>query len=124
MDKILTMYFSASGRLRRMAYFLYSLGIGLVYVVISLSLGGFIPEPESQAQVGGMQIMAVLLVLVFVIILTYASFVLMIKRLHDLDKSGWWSLLALIPFANIIIAIYLLFFKGTQGPNRFGPPQA
>jgi uncharacterized membrane protein YhaH (DUF805 family) len=37
-----------------------------------------------------------------------------IRRMHDCDKSGWF---VLVPIYNII----LLFTKGTQGPNRFGP---
>lgn len=43
-----------------------------------------------------------------------------VKRLHDVDKSGWFYLLILVPFVNLWI-IYLLFFKkGTVGENRFG----
>lgn len=41
-------------------------------------------------------------------------------RLHDIDKSGLWVLLVLIPFMGFIMSVYLLFAKGTQGRNRFG----
>jgi uncharacterized membrane protein YhaH (DUF805 family) len=44
-----------------------------------------------------------------------------VRRLHDLDRSGWWLLIVLIP---IIGAIWLLVWfctRGTVGPNRFGP---
>jgi len=51
-----------------------------------------------------------------------------IKRLHDLNRSGWWMLALivgpLIPFVNIVAGlgylIYLGFIPGTQGSNRFG----
>jgi uncharacterized membrane protein YhaH (DUF805 family) len=43
-----------------------------------------------------------------------------VKRLHDVDKSGWYCLLFLVPVANVILGFYLLFKKGTQGINRFG----
>ena len=36
-----------------------------------------------------------------------------IKRLHDLDKSGWLYLLALVPIVNFFFVIYLWLFKGT-----------
>jgi len=44
-----------------------------------------------------------------------------VKRLHDVDKPGWYYLLFLVPLANLILGLYLLFKKGTQGTNKFGP---
>ena len=43
-----------------------------------------------------------------------------IRRLHDLDRSGWWILLFLIPLIGAIILIIWFCSKGTDGPNRFG----
>ncbi len=48
------------------------------------------------------------------------AFSLGIRRLHDLDKSGWFALIYFIPVLNIILELYLLFFKGTEGMNRYG----
>ena len=42
-----------------------------------------------------------------------------VRRLHDVDKSGWFFLLSLIPIVNFYI-LYLTIIKGTDGPNRFG----
>ena len=43
-----------------------------------------------------------------------------IRRLHDLDKSGWMILIYAVPLLNAVFGIYLLAAKGTDGPNRFG----
>jgi uncharacterized membrane protein YhaH (DUF805 family) len=43
-----------------------------------------------------------------------------IRRLHDLDRSGWWYLLVLIPIVGWIILLIWYCTKGTDGPNRFG----
>lgn len=46
-----------------------------------------------------------------------------IRRLHDIDKSGWFYLLSFVPFGSLV----LLFFAcqpGTAGDNKFGPPAA
>ncbi len=43
-----------------------------------------------------------------------------IRRLHDLDRSGWWILLFLIPLVGAIILIIWFCSKGTDGSNRFG----
>jgi uncharacterized membrane protein YhaH (DUF805 family) len=44
-----------------------------------------------------------------------------IRRLHDLDRSGWWALLVLIPLIGAIVLIVWYCSRGTEGPNRFGP---
>jgi uncharacterized membrane protein YhaH (DUF805 family) len=44
-----------------------------------------------------------------------------VRRLHDLDRSGWWLLLMLLPIIGWIVLIVWNATKGTQGDNRFGP---
>jgi uncharacterized membrane protein YhaH (DUF805 family) len=44
-----------------------------------------------------------------------------IRRLHDLDRTGWWILLGLIPLLGWIVQLIFSVTKGTDGPNRFGP---
>jgi uncharacterized membrane protein YhaH (DUF805 family) len=44
-----------------------------------------------------------------------------IRRLHDLDRTGWWILLNFIPLIGWIILLIWYCTKGTDGPNRFGP---
>ena len=46
---------------------------------------------------------------------------LAVRRLHDLDRSGWWFFLVFIPIVGFIILIVWACTKGTEGPNRFGP---
>ncbi|WP_309667119.1 DUF805 domain-containing protein [Tabrizicola sp.] len=43
-----------------------------------------------------------------------------VRRLHDLDKSGWWLLIALIPLIGAIVLIVWFASRGTVGSNRFG----
>ena len=44
-----------------------------------------------------------------------------VRRLHDIDRSGWWALLVLLPLIGLIVLIVWNCFRGTPGPNRFGP---
>ena len=44
-----------------------------------------------------------------------------VRRLHDLDRSGWWLLLSLIPLIGAIVLIVWFVGRGTPGANRFGP---
>jgi uncharacterized membrane protein YhaH (DUF805 family) len=44
-----------------------------------------------------------------------------IRRLHDLDRTGWWIFIVLIPLIGAILLIVWYCSRGTVGPNRFGP---
>ncbi|MGI8526014.1 MAG: DUF805 domain-containing protein [Pseudolabrys sp.] len=43
-----------------------------------------------------------------------------IRRLHDLDRTGWWTLLVFTGIGVILLLIWDCL-RGTPGPNRFGP---
>lgn len=45
---------------------------------------------------------------------------LQVARLHDLNLSGWFSLLIFIPFITVIYCIYIYVIPGTMGVNNFG----
>ena len=48
------------------------------------------------------------------------SLSLYIRRLHDIDRSGWWLLIVIIPFIGIITLIFLWCLKGSQNRNTYG----
>ena len=47
-----------------------------------------------------------------------------IRRLHDINRSGWWLFIALIPLVGWIILIVWDCQEGTAGDNQYGPPPA
>lgn len=105
-------FFNPSGRLNRLRYWahgvLFAIGFYAVLAIgfaLAFTVSPFIGYP---------------LVAIAYIALIVSSFIVMIQRLHDLDKSGWMCLLALVPFVNIYLFIIIIFFKGTPGRNRFG----
>tara|TARA_B100002019_G_scaffold274978_1_gene272426 strand:- start:196 stop:570 length:375 start_codon:yes stop_codon:yes gene_type:complete len=59
--------------------------------------------------------------LIFTIALMIPSISVAARRLHDINKSGWWQLL----WITIIGGILLIIWYATDGErkkNRFGPP--
>jgi uncharacterized membrane protein YhaH (DUF805 family) len=48
------------------------------------------------------------------------SLAVAVRRLHDIDKSGWWFLMMLIPLVGIVMLIIWWIGEGTPGYNRFG----
>lgn len=47
--------------------------------------------------------------------------IISIRRVHDLDMSGWWVLFMLLPYLGGAIVLGMCMVKGNVGPNRFGP---
>jgi uncharacterized membrane protein YhaH (DUF805 family) len=45
----------------------------------------------------------------------------LVRRLHDVGKSGWYILIVLIPLIGIIWLLILLFSNSQQGENKWGP---
>ena len=45
---------------------------------------------------------------------------LSVRRLHDLDRAGWWLLLFFVPAANFVLVVWWCM-RGTNGYNKFGP---
>ena len=44
-----------------------------------------------------------------------------VRRLHDLDRSGWWLLVGFVPVLGFILLLVWFCTPGTQGPNQHGP---
>jgi uncharacterized membrane protein YhaH (DUF805 family) len=57
---------------------------------------------------------------VFNVITFLPSLAVLVRRLHDIDRTGWWVLIGLTGI-GLILLIYWACQPGTPGPNRFGP---
>jgi uncharacterized membrane protein YhaH (DUF805 family) len=107
------MSLSFEGRMGRIAYFntgmLSLLGIAL----IGIGAAVIIPLFRSAAVI-------VPLVLAFAAFGVWAMRVSAI-RLHDLNRSGWWALVLLIPYVGSVVSLAMMFWPGTDGDNDYGP---
>lgn len=63
---------------------------------------------------------------VFFLIYGLATFIpglaVMVRRLHDSDKSGWWLLIVFLPWIGVIVLFIFLLLPSSPGINQFGPP--
>jgi uncharacterized membrane protein YhaH (DUF805 family) len=58
---------------------------------------------------------------IFPILLVLPTATMIVRRLHDLEKSGWWFLIVLIPLFGILYLIYLFIQEGDMNENIYGP---
>ena len=105
-EAFLEKYTKVDGRLNRQRFFLRGLVLGVLATVVGVALMINVSEDVGMA-------VYTLLIL--------GQFPLDIRRCHDMGKSGWWTLLLFVPFVNLIWALVLLFKKGTEGENAYGP---
>jgi len=113
-ESIKDMFFSYRGRLNRKPFILR----GLLLSVLSSVMSTVMTE-MTEASSTVMHLLA-LLPLILMVVLSVCTFMLIIRRWHDLGKSGWFSLLMLIPLLNFLVLIFLWVKKGTDGPNAYG----
>lgn len=105
-------FFSPSSRINRLRYWAHSM-LAFLGLFVMFIVAGMISLYASEL-IGGFFAIA------FIIVYLVICVIVIIQRLHDLNKSGWMALLAFVPLANIYLGILLIFFKGTEGRNNFG----
>jgi uncharacterized membrane protein YhaH (DUF805 family) len=117
---VLTQYAGFKGRARRSEYWwfvLFSLIVSIVASILDSILGTTYGPETDRAWAGSNGIIG----LVVGLALLLPSLAVGARRLHDTNRSGWWLLIALIPFVGAIVLIVFFVLDGTPGPNRFGP---
>jgi uncharacterized membrane protein YhaH (DUF805 family) len=125
-------YISVEGRLGRIRYLGWGFGGGLALA------GGFFCVAVLAALMGKLAIIPGVILGITGIAF---SITLTVRRLHDVNLSGWWillpfilvawgaltraqspTLLGVLGIANLIITLYLCLKGGTFGNNNYGPP--
>jgi len=104
--KVLQNYTVFEGRARRKEYWMFV----LVNLIISIAIGIVEAIISSGDILSGLYGLAVLI----------PSLAVGARRLHDIGKSGWWQLIALIPVVGWIILIVFFCTEGEAGENQYG----
>ena len=108
--------------MNRARYFGRSLLIAGAFIGASVGVGlllGFSAAASGEREVNPGAIQA--LVLLLQVLMMWPTVCLGVKRLHDLGRPGAHYWLLLVPFYNLYLALQMLFRKGIEGPNAFGP---
>ena len=108
MTKQMEKAWTYKGRLNRRPYVFRSLAVSILLFLLGKAFLIHLTLP-----------LALLMLAVTIGAIIFAIFQ-WIQRLHDLDKSGWYLLFILVPVVSLVFGLYLIFAKGTEGPNRFG----
>jgi len=105
--RVLKKYAEFNGRARRTEYWTFF----LVNFVVTAVLGFL------EGLVGGPGILALLYGLAVLV----PTLAVGLRRLHDTDRSGWWTLIAFVPVIGAIVLLVFLIQDGQPGASRYGP---
>jgi uncharacterized membrane protein YhaH (DUF805 family) len=129
------LFFSYSGRIGRMPYWLGTLVIAVIqYIVgmwvLNLAMPGVMElvadNPEVTLEVfQEIMLRTVAPVGIISLVFMWPTYAIYTKRWHDRGKSGWWSLIIFIPIIGPIwMFIECGFLAGEEGTNSYGPNPA
>ena len=104
------------GRASRSAYWWFT----LFQVIVIVAVDFIIFIPLSMNSSGG-SIAGFIAISVLAIYLELVVLALLVRRLHDTDRSGWWVLIGLVPFVGPIALFVFTVLEGTPGLNRYQP---
>ncbi|MEI7573291.1 MAG: DUF805 domain-containing protein [Phenylobacterium sp.] len=110
---VLRKYADFNGRARRSEYWWFELAYFLSLILLG-AIGKILTSPNFQNYVLGT--LAAIIILGALVPMLAVE----VRRLHDIDKSGWNILWFSIPIVGFIVRIIWLCRRGTVGDNRFG----
>ncbi|MDF2878808.1 MAG: hypothetical protein K0S30_1904 [Clostridia bacterium] len=112
---VLKKYAVFNGRATRKEYWMFSLFNFLLVIVLGV-LAALFAFSNYTAVFSCLYIIYLLYSLG--IILPHLA--VLVRRLHDIGKSGLWFFISFIPLAGMIWLLILLCTRGTHGPNQYG----
>lgn len=101
-DIIFKQYFEFTGREGRKVFWLFALNMTIINVILGYISAGFLS-------------------MILSILLFFPSLGLTVRRFHDINFSGWWTLLGFIPVIGAFVLVVFACIPGTDGENKYGP---
>jgi uncharacterized membrane protein YhaH (DUF805 family) len=103
---VLKKYKQFGGRSRRKEYWmfsLYSFAFAVLLSIVETFLG-------LTGVISGLYSLAVLI----------PTCAVLVRRLHDTDRSGWWFWIGLVPIVGVIILLVFLTQDSQSDSNKYG----
>lgn len=110
--KVLKQYADFSGRARRSEYWYFAL-FNMIFAICAIILDNVLGIDFGFGYGP--------LYWLYVLAMFIPNTAVLVRRLHDVGKSGWMYFIVLIPIIGAIWLIVLLFTESQQGENKWGP---
>lgn len=112
LDVVKNQYFDFDGRTSREYFWMFvifNITIQIVIYIVAVIIGKILNSPTIAISITGLVTLGLFL----------PSMGNVVRRLHDINKSGWWLLICAIPIVNFAL-IYFWVLQGDDSENRYG----
>lgn len=114
---VLRKYNDFKGRATRKEYWMFQL------------IGFLIPLPvvllaEASLILSGHNLFLVVLdvlLIIYLLVIFVAGLAVLVRRLHDTNRSGWWFFISMLPYVGGLILLVFLVLDSQPGENQYGP---
>lgn len=110
--KVIKQYADFNGRARRKEYWMFIL-FNMIFSIVAMIVDNVLGITFAGIPYGPLYIF-------YGIAMFIPGLAVSVRRLHDINKSGWMMFVVLIPFAGAIWLLVLYCTEGTQGENQYG----
>ena len=106
----LNKYIDFNGRASRPEFWWFFLALGVLWIALD------VVNRTTGSSVAAVAELTAVLALLFPALAVGA------RRLHDIDRTGWWQLIDLVPILGFVVLVIFMAKAGDDGPNRYGDP--
>jgi uncharacterized membrane protein YhaH (DUF805 family) len=110
--KVLKQYADFNGRARRKEYWMFAL-FNVIFIAAAIILDNVLGLTIGELPYGVFYFLYSLAVLI-------PGLAVYVRRLHDIGKSGWMILIAIIPIIGPIWLLVLTLTASNHGENKYG----
>jgi len=110
---VLKKFTKFSGRSRMSEFWMFTL-INFIFMILALiidNVTGIILRPLPFGT----------FFIIYTLLVFLPGLALLVRRMHDVGKSGWFVLLSLIPLIGTVWLLALCITEGNPGDNKYGP---
>jgi len=112
-------YADFKGRARRSEYWFIQLFLVLTNIAVAaIDLALMNGDVDRFIANGGGGIVGLIWILATIV----PAIAVLIRRLHDTNRKGWWALIGLVPVAGAIVLLVFTVEDSSKGANTFGTP--
>lgn len=117
---VLKNYVTFSGRARRSEYWYFAL-FNIIFALAALMLDRTLGTSFTiQTPSGPVDLFYGYIYLIYCLFVFLPALAVLVRRLHDVGKSGWFVLIMLIPILGSIWILVLLRTDSIPGKNQYG----
>ncbi|MDR0232517.1 MAG: DUF805 domain-containing protein [Dysgonamonadaceae bacterium] len=113
--KVLKQYADFSGRARRTEFWMF-----VLFNAIIMSVLAFVMIAGLASRGGGLSGLGIFLYSIYALAMVVPSLAVVVRRLHDIGKSGWFFFIGFIPLVGPIILLVFYCTDSQAGSNQWG----